>query len=88
MAATPFQPAHGFVVAHAGSDLGAVVSAASVVEHYATRSATRREKGGYERAFEFPGFVPAYIRAAALTSGALIVPLHQAARSPPATVTS
>ena len=27
----------------------------------ATRSATR-QKGGYERAFEFPGFVPAYIR--------------------------
>ena len=28
----------------------------------ATRSAARRELGGYDRAFEFPGFVPAYIR--------------------------
>ena len=28
----------------------------------ATRSAARRELGGFERAFEFPGFVPAYIR--------------------------
>ena len=28
----------------------------------ATRSATRRRTGGYDRAFDFPGFVPAYIR--------------------------
>ena len=28
----------------------------------ATRSAPRRELGGYGRAFDFPGFVPAYIR--------------------------
>ena len=28
----------------------------------ATRSAARRELAGYERAFAFPGFVPAYIR--------------------------
>ena len=28
----------------------------------ATRSAARRSSGGYDRAFDFPGFVPAYIR--------------------------
>ena len=47
----------------------------------ATRSAARRGQGGYERAFEFPGFVPG-LHPAAVLRGQGPVPLGGAVRRP------
>ena len=47
----------------------------------ATRSAPRRKLGGYERAFDYPGFVPAYIRPL-FCEGRGPVPLGRAVRRP------
>ena len=47
----------------------------------ATRSAARRLTAGYERAFDFPGFVPAYIRPL-FCEGQGTVPVGRAVRRP------